>query len=62
MNISAGSNETQVGMTRCAVSAALSGGTFRAPGPRIGRSVMRPFPRLHGAGTPQRGAPTFTSV
>jgi len=43
MNISAGSDETKVGMARCAVPAAFSGGTLRATGPRIGRSVKRPF-------------------
>jgi hypothetical protein len=30
MNISAGGNETKVGMARCAVTAAFSGGTLRA--------------------------------
>jgi len=32
MNISAGSDETKVGMARCAVPAAFSGGTLRGPG------------------------------
>jgi hypothetical protein len=30
MSISAGCNETKVGMARCAVPAAFSGGTLRA--------------------------------
>jgi hypothetical protein len=48
--------ETKVGMARCAVPAAFSGGTLRAwskaTNPSLGEA---PIPRLHGAGTPQRG-------
>ena len=61
MSISAGGNETKVGMARCAVPAAFSGGTLRAQRHElIAREAL--IPRLHGAGTPQRGVPTFNSV
>ena len=43
MSISAGGNETKVGMARCAVPAAFSGGTLRCPPPRIDRLVKCPF-------------------
>ena len=43
MTISAGSDETQVGMARCVVPAAFSGGTLLALRPRIDRLVKRPF-------------------
>jgi hypothetical protein len=43
MTVSAGSDETKVGMARCAVPAAFSGGTLRATGPRILRSVKHKF-------------------
>ena len=61
MSISARSDETKVGMARCAVPAAFSGGTLRAQGHEL-IAGQTPVPRLHGAGTPQRGIPTFTSV
>ena len=32
LTVSAGSDETKVGVARCAVPAAFSGGTLRAPG------------------------------
>ena len=56
MSISAGGNETKVGMARCAVPAAFSGGTLRAQGHEL-IAGQTPVPRLHGAGTPQRGVP-----
>ena len=59
MSISARSDETKVGMARCAVPAAFSGGILRVEGHE---SIARSVPRLHGAGTPQRGVPTFASV
>jgi len=59
MNISAGSNETKVGRARCAVPAAFSGGTLRVADHKS-IAWWSTIPRLHGAGTPQRGIPTFT--
>jgi hypothetical protein len=61
MNISAESDKTKVGMARCAVPAAFSGGTLRAPDHKL-IARWSTIPRLHGAGTPQRGIPTFTFV
>jgi len=48
-------------MARRAVLAAFSGGTSvpNATNPSLGEA---PVPRLHGAGTPQRGVPTFNSM
>ena len=61
MTISAGGNETTVGMARCAVPAAFSGGTPRAQRHELIASEAL-VPRLHGAGTPQRDAPTSASM
>jgi hypothetical protein len=43
MAVSADSDETKVGMARCAVLAAFSGGTLCGQGPRIHYSVKRQF-------------------
>jgi hypothetical protein len=59
MTVSAANDETKVGMARCAVPAAFSGGILRVEGHK---SIARPVPRLHGAGTPQRGIPTSVSM
>jgi hypothetical protein len=61
VTLSTRSSEAKVGMARCAVPAAFSGGTF-VPGATNPSLREAPVPRLHGAGTPQRGVPTTAFV
>jgi hypothetical protein len=61
MSISARSDETEVGMARCAVPAAFSA-EHSVPRATNGSLDETPVPRLNGEGTPRRSVPAFSSV